>query len=90
MGKGIVVSVELELTLDVLIRSTCTVTVGITALDHKAGNDAVEGQSVVKAFGCKGNEVSYSFGSEVGVKLKGDLTVPALRQAPHKQERRQG
>ena len=43
-------SVAVELTLDAVSGTACSVSVGISALDHESGNYAVESKSVVESF----------------------------------------
>lgn len=47
--QGIFHAVGGELALDHLVRSAHSGAQGVSTLDHKSGDDAVEGQSVVEA-----------------------------------------
>ena len=43
--------------------------VGVAALDHKAGDDPVEDQAVIKALAYKGDEIVDGVGSDLRVEL---------------------
>ena len=57
VGNVVGHAVNGKLTLDIRIRAAHTGSLGVTALDHKALDDTVEDQSVVKALGNKLLEV---------------------------------
>lgn len=58
-----------KLTLDGLICSSGSVSFGISALDHEAVDDAVEGQSVVKTALSQFQEIGYCDRSGIPVQL---------------------
>ena len=59
MRNIILYSIVAELTLNILIRSTGSISVRITTLDHKSIHDTVECQSVIETFLCKFHKISY-------------------------------
>ena len=71
----VVVTVCTELADDVLLRAAHTVTEGIAALDHKAGDNSVEGETVVEALLNEIFEVFYGLGGVLGIELKLDLAA---------------
>ncbi len=52
--------------------------VGVSALDHEAGNDAVESDSVIEAFGGELLEILGVSGGVFGEELDDDSTVVGL------------
>ena len=48
-----------ELTFDGLLRTAGSVSIGIAALDHESGDDAMESQTIVEAFICQIDKVGY-------------------------------
>ena len=64
-----------EFTLDAVAGATHAGAVGAAALDHEAGNNAVENEAVVIALVCKRNEVINAFGSDFGIELANDLAA---------------
>ena len=58
-----------KLALDAVARTSGTGALGIAALDHEAGNAAVEGQAVIEALLNEGNEVVHRVGGLAGVEL---------------------
>ena len=65
-------AVEEELTLDAVAGAAHAGTLGAAALDHKAGDDAVEDQAVVVAGVRQGDEVIDTLGCLLGIQLAGD------------------
>ena len=65
-------AVRSELALDAVTGAAHAVAVGAAALDHEAGDDAVEDQSVIKAGVGQGDEVVHALGRDVGIQLAGD------------------
>ena len=70
--QGIVEAVCLEFANDVVLGAAHAVTLGISALDHEAGNYSVEDKSVVEALAYKLKEVCYGLGCSLGAELKLD------------------
>ena len=60
MRNIVIYSIVAELTLNVLVRSACSISIRIAALDHKSIHDAVECQSVIETFLCKLHKICYS------------------------------
>ena len=67
--QGIVKAVCLELAADAVARAAGADALGVAALDHKAGDDAVENKPVIEAALYKGDEVVDGVGSDLGIKL---------------------
>ena len=61
-----------ELTLDVPARAAHAGALGAAALDHEAGNDAVEDEAVIKAAVCQRDEVIDRLRRDIRVELGGD------------------
>ena len=59
VGNIIVHSIVTELTLNILFRSTCSVSVGITTLNHESFHDTMECQSVIETFLCEFHEICH-------------------------------
>ena len=78
MLDGVVVSVSAELAYDLFIRSAHSVTLGISALDHKAGDDSVEYESVIESLAYKLFKILYCNGGSLGIKV--DLDHAAVFQ----------
>lgn len=57
------VLVRINFALDRVARATTTITIGTAALDHKIGDYAVEGQTIVKALFRQIHEVFHRVGS---------------------------
>ena len=72
---GIVVTVSAEFTVELLLGAAHTVAEGVAALDHKAGDNSVEGEAVVEAFLCERFKVCDSLGCVLGIELKLDLAA---------------
>ena len=70
VGQVILESILGELPLDGVARTAHAGALGTAALDHKAGDAAVEDQAVVKALLDQGNEVVHAVGSRLGVELR--------------------
>ena len=70
--KRVVEAVCLELANDVVLGAAHAVTLGISALDHEAGNYSVEDKTVVEALAYKLKEVCYGLGRSLGAELKLD------------------
>ena len=62
-----------KFSLDLFVRATRTVSLGVTALDHKVFDYAVEGQPVIKSLSDKLLEVCHSFGCDIGIELHNDI-----------------
>ena len=75
MGNGILYAVGSKLALDGFFGAARTVAKGIAALDHKAGDDAVEGKTIIKAVIDKLQEVFDGDGSGLRIQLHGDGAV---------------
>ena len=75
MGQIVGHTVDLELTLDGGARSTGAVTLGVTALDHEALVNAVEGQTVVELFANQLLEILHGDGGDVGTETDDDVAV---------------
>ena len=75
MLQGIVHPVKQEFTLDAVARTAHTGAVGATALDHEAGNDPVENQTVVEALLNQGDEIGDGLRCLLGIELSGDDTA---------------
>ena len=74
--QGIVKAVCLELAADAVAGAAGADALGVAALDHKAGDDAVENKPVIEAALYKGDEVVDGVGSDLGIKLSlHDCTV---------------
>ena len=58
--------------LDAVAGAAGAVAIGVAALDHKAGDDAVEGEAVVEALTGEVAEIANALGREIGVELKLD------------------
>ena len=58
-----------KLALDGVAGAAHAVAVGAAALDHKAGDAAVEDQAVIKALLHQADEVVHAVGGHVGVEL---------------------
>ena len=65
-------AVNSEFTLYAVARTAGAGTVGVAALDHEAGNDAVEGKTVIEAFSCKAYKIAYGLRCDVGIELELD------------------
>ena len=61
--------------LDGILRAAGAVAVGVAALHHEPGDDAVEGQAVVKPIIGQIHEVLDGDGGDVAVQLHGDGAV---------------
>ena len=57
--------------LDAVAGAAGAVALGASALNHEAGNAAVEGQPVIKTAVGQGNEVAHAFGRNIGVQFAG-------------------
>ena len=64
-----------EFALDRLIRAAHAGALGVSALDHEAVDDAVEGQAVIEALFCQLQEVFDRDRGGVAVQLHGDGAV---------------
>ena len=65
-----------ELTLDGVARAAHTGALGAAALDHKARDDPVEDQPVVKAALDQRDKIVYRVGGDLGIEL--GLDQPAI------------
>ena len=65
-------AVEEELTLDAVAGAAHAGALGAAALDHEAGDDTVEDQTVVVALVGQGDEVIDTLGCLLGIQLAGD------------------
>ena len=72
VAKVVADAVGGELTLDAVAGAAHAGAVGAAALDHEAGDDAVEDQTVVEAGVGQGDEVIHALGCDVGIQLAGD------------------
>ena len=72
---GVSEAVSAEFAVELLVRAAHTVAEGVAALDHKAGDDSVEGESVVEAFLYERFEVSDGLGCVLGIELELDLAA---------------
>ena len=61
-----------ELALDAVAGTAHAGALRVAALDHKAGDDAVEDQSVVKSLADEGNKVVDGVRRDFGIKLSLD------------------
>ena len=75
VGQGIFHAVGGKLALDGVLRAAGAVAVGVAALHHEPGDDAVERQAVIKAGVGKVHEVLHSDGRGVSVQLHGDGAI---------------
>ena len=73
--EGIVHVVGRELAFDLIFRAAGAVAQRIAALNHKAGDDAVEGQAIVEALIDKVDEVGHGNRGGIGIQLGGDRAV---------------
>ena len=64
-----------ELALDAVPRAAHAGSVGAAALDHKAGDDAVEDQAVIEPGVCQSDKVVHALGRDVGIQLGNDLAA---------------
>lgn len=69
MLQFIIEPVGAELALDAVAGATHAAAFGIAALDHEAGNHAVENGAIVKALFREGNKVIDCVGRDGGVQL---------------------
>ena len=83
MLNGVDDAVLQELTLDVPARAAHAGALRAAALDHKAGDDAVEGQAVVKALLDQLLKVFAGDGSCLGVQLNVDGLAVLHRDTDH-------
>ena len=58
-----------KFTLYAVARTADAYALGVASLDHKAGNDAVENNTVIKAFFNKGNKIVNGIGCNFGIEL---------------------
>ena len=72
MAELVFHAVELKLALDAVAGAAGSRAVGAAALDHKAGNDAVEDETVVKLLLDQGNKVIDGLRRDLGIKLTDD------------------
>ena len=72
MLQLIVHAVEQELALDAVAGTAHAGALGAAALDHEAGNDAVEDEAVIKAAVCQRDEVIDRLRRDIRVELGGD------------------
>ena len=75
VGQRIFHAVGRKLALDGVLRSAGAVAVGVAALHHEPGDDAVEGESVIKAVVGQIHEVLDGNGGGVAVQFHGDGAV---------------
>ena len=75
MGQRIFHAVGRKLALDGVLRAAGAVAVGVAALHHETGDDAVEGQAIVKPVIGQVHKVLHGDGSGVAVQLHGDGAV---------------
>ena len=75
MGQRIFHAVGRKLALDGVLRAAGAVAVGVAALHHETGDDAVEGQAIVKPIIGQIHKVLYGNGGGVAVQLHGDSAV---------------
>ena len=75
MLQGVAHAVVGELTLDGVAGTTHAGPVGAAALNHEAGNDTVEDQTVIKALLHQTDEVVHRIGGDRGVQLRLDHTA---------------
>ncbi len=66
---SVIPAVCAELSLDVFLCAAHTVAERVAALDHKAGDDSMEGETVVESLGNELLKVLYGDGRRVGIKL---------------------
>ena len=69
MLKRVVKSILAELTLNGISRASHSVSVRAAALDHKAVNDSVENQSVIKTFFYQTYKIIYCVRSNLRIEL---------------------
>ena len=72
MLERIVHAVCLEFPLDAVAGVAVPLAERTAALEHEAGNDAVEDQAVVKAFFDERNKIVDGIGCDIGIQLGGD------------------
>ena len=75
VGQRIFHAVGRKLALDGVLRAAGAVAVGVAALHHETGDDAVEGQAIVKPIIGQIHKVLYGNGGGVAVQLHGDGAV---------------
>ncbi|MNL77320.1 hypothetical protein D3C87_2034690 [compost metagenome] len=75
MQKVVCESVRGEFTCNAISWTAHTGAFGVTALNHKAGNHAMENRPVVEALLNQGDKVVYGVGSNFGIELGFDNTA---------------
>ena len=73
-----------ELTLDAVSRAAESQALGVSALDHEAGNHPVENQSVIKAAVCQGDKIPHGLGRRLGIQLAFHLSSVAHRNGKNR------
>ena len=72
IARAVLVRIAHKLVFEAVARTTATGTGGVAALDDEVGNDAVEGDAIVKAFTRQKHEVVDGDGGGVGKQFNFD------------------
>ena len=75
MGDVIFDTVVFELSFDTLLGAAGSVAQRVTALDHKAADDAVESQAVIETVFCQIHKIGDGDGSSICIQLQSDGAV---------------